>query len=376
MKVIQSPKSSPLYHFKFSNPLNSPSPSPSHSHLSLNPKSNAKAKSIFLSSSSAPTSSTLLPKASSFTESETTSSSKGVGLNDLLIVGPGVLGRLVAHQWRQEFPGCQVYGQTATTDHHAELLQSGILPSLKGSNLPQQFSYVIFCAPPSKSLDYAADVREAMSCWNSEGSFVFTSSSAPYNCTDNGYCDEGTPVVPLGRSPRTDVLLKAENVVLEHGGCVLRLAGLYISFRILSNGSDTNFNVNLHIFMVGSLSLEKDAASLAIAIMKKDLHGRVFMGCDNHSLSRQEIMDLVNESGKFSKKFEGFTDLGTMTQFYRQNDHILKYGWSYVHYVTTHSFFRSTGSIQGAYPSSKHVWGAQVQCTPALTSSRSSRGVE
>jgi len=35
--------------------------------------------------------------------------------------------------------------------------------------------------------------------------------------------------VPIGRSPRTDVLLKVENVVLEAGGCVLRLAGLYIS---------------------------------------------------------------------------------------------------------------------------------------------------
>ena len=37
------------------------------------------------------------------------------------------------------------------------------------------------------------------------------------------------PSVPIGRSPRTDVLLKVENIVLEAGGCVLRLAGLYIS---------------------------------------------------------------------------------------------------------------------------------------------------
>ena len=35
--------------------------------------------------------------------------------------------------------------------------------------------------------------------------------------------------MPIGRSPRVDVLLKAENVVLEFGGCVVRLAGLYIS---------------------------------------------------------------------------------------------------------------------------------------------------
>lgn len=41
---------------------------------------------------------------------------------------------------------------------------------------------------------------------------------------------QDSPVVPIGRSARTDVLLKAENIVLESGGCVVRLAGLYISF--------------------------------------------------------------------------------------------------------------------------------------------------
>lgn len=43
---------------------------------------------------------------------------------------------------------------------------------------------------------------------------------------------QDTPVVPIGRSPRTDVLLNAEKVVLEFGGVVLRLAGLYISFMV------------------------------------------------------------------------------------------------------------------------------------------------
>ncbi|KAL9237688.1 hypothetical protein vseg_012208 [Gypsophila vaccaria] len=162
-------------------------------------------------------------------ETETTPS-EVVGKNDLLIVGPGVLGRLVAQNWREEYPGCQIYGQTLTTDHHEELVELGIVPFLNGQNLPHRFPYVIFCAPPSRSSDYAADLREAALSWNGEGCFVFTSSSAPYDCADGGYCDEDTPVVPLGRSPRTDTLLKAENEVLEHGGCVLRLVGLYISF--------------------------------------------------------------------------------------------------------------------------------------------------
>uniref|UniRef100_A0A2P2KDI4 NAD(P)-binding domain-containing protein n=1 Tax=Rhizophora mucronata TaxID=61149 RepID=A0A2P2KDI4_RHIMU len=51
----------------------------------------------------------------------------------------------------------------------------------------------------------------------------------------------------------------------------------------------------------------EDAASLSIAILKKNLRGCIFLGCDNHPLSRQEVMDLVAKSGKFNKKFIGFT---------------------------------------------------------------------
>ncbi|KAL6626189.1 hypothetical protein ACP70R_029915 [Stipagrostis hirtigluma subsp. patula] len=183
--------------------------------------------------------------------------SEGVGQNDLLIVGPGVLGRIVADKWKQrstpnsqvpitkyasghllienEYPGCKVFGQTATTEHHSELTELGIIPSLKGSIVGPKFPYVIFCAPPYRSDDYPGDLSE-----------------------------DG-PCVQIGQSPRTDVLLKAENVVLE------------------------------------------DAASLAIAIMKKRLRGRIFVGCDNEPLSRQEIMDCVNRSGKYDTKFQGFT---------------------------------------------------------------------
>uniref|UniRef100_A0A453HPJ6 NAD-dependent epimerase/dehydratase domain-containing protein n=1 Tax=Aegilops tauschii subsp. strangulata TaxID=200361 RepID=A0A453HPJ6_AEGTS len=203
----------------------------------------------------------------------TVSTSESVGQNDLLIVGPGVLGRIVAEKWRQEHPDCKIYGQTATTDHHSELTKIGIIPSLKGPRVDQKVPYVIFCAPPYRTDDYPGDLRVAASNWSGEGSFLFTSSTAVYDCNDNGFCGEDSPCVPIGMSPRTDVLLKAENVVLEAGGCALRL----------------------------------DAASLGIAIMKRRLRGRVFVGCDNQPLSRQEIMDRVNRSGKFDGKFEGFT---------------------------------------------------------------------
>ncbi|KAK9933686.1 hypothetical protein M0R45_020867 [Rubus argutus] len=218
-----------------------------------------------------------------------------VGANDLLIVGPGVLGRLVAEKWREEHPGCEIYGQTVTVDHHEELIKVGINPCLKGTKTTLQFPNVIFCAPPSRTSDYPGDVRMAALNWNGEGSFLFTSSSAPYDCNDNGHCDEDTPVVPIGRSPRTDVLLNAENVVLEFGD-----RGAHIYW--LSKGT-----VEAHPDHVLNLIHYEDAASLSVAILKKRLHNQILLGCDNHPLSRKEVMDLVNKSGKFTKVFESFT---------------------------------------------------------------------
>ncbi|KAK1417852.1 hypothetical protein QVD17_26986 [Tagetes erecta] len=226
------------------------------------------------------------------------SHSAKVGATDLLIVGPGVLGRLVAENWRMEHPGCQITGETFTTDHHDELIKMGINPTLKGVKRDQKFPYVIFCAPPSRSSDYASDVGEAASIWNGEGSFLFTSSSAPYDRYDNGDCVEDSPVVPIGKSPRTDILLKAEQKVLEAGGCVLRGMHLYY----LKQGT---IEANPH-HLVNLIHYE-DAASLSVAILKKKLRGRLFLGCDNHPVSRQEVMDLVAKSGKFDNTFVGFT---------------------------------------------------------------------
>lgn len=230
-----------------------------------------------------------------------------VGQHDMLIVGPGVLGRLVAQKWREEYPGCKIFGQTLTTNHHDELIEIGITPSLKGTMLPQKFPYVIFCAPPYQTSDYPGDLRLATSNWNNEGCFLFTSSSAPYDCDDNGECDEDSPVVPMGMSPRTDVLLKAEKVTLNANGCVVRLVGLY----------NENKGPHIYWFEKGTVDARpdhilnlihyEDAASLSLAILKKKLRGLIFLGCDNHPVSRQDVMDLVGKSGKFSKKTISFT---------------------------------------------------------------------
>lgn len=59
----------------------------------------------------------------------------------------------------QEYPSSQIYGRTATTNHHDELIKIGINPLLKGSETDYNVPYVIFCAPPSQSSDYPGDLR-------------------------------------------------------------------------------------------------------------------------------------------------------------------------------------------------------------------------
>ncbi|CAM6099914.1 unnamed protein product [Calypogeia fissa] len=228
---------------------------------------------------------------------------------DLLIVGPGVLGSLVGQLWLKGNEGSIVVGQSNTTTRHEDLKSVGIVPVVKDDpQNTEKFPYVIFCAPPSGSEDYAGEVRAAAERWNGEGSLLFTSSSALYDVNDNSICnEEGGPLVPRGRGPRTDRLLDAEDEILKVGGNVVRLAGLYLLNRgghtfYLSKGTiDARPDHTLNLIHY------EDAASLCITILKGESRGQIYMGCDNSPITRQEMMDAVDKSGKFDQKFKEFT---------------------------------------------------------------------
>jgi len=76
---------------------------------------------------------------------------------------------------KQEYPGCEVYGQTATNNHHEELSKIGVNPSLKWTKDSHKFPYVIFCAPPYQSSDYLGDLRLAILSLKWVLLFMFTS---------------------------------------------------------------------------------------------------------------------------------------------------------------------------------------------------------
>ncbi|XP_061993425.1 uncharacterized protein LOC133711298 [Rosa rugosa] len=171
-----------------------------------------------------------------------------VGADDLLIVGPG-LGSTWAISCR-EMAGVVKqlsFDRSIRVVGHEELIKVGI-------KMDHKFPNVIFCAPPSRTSDYPDDHLFFL---------VYIKL-----CNDN--------------SPS----------VADRGAHVYWLSKGTVE-------ANPNHVLNLIHY--------EDTASLSVAILKKRLRNRILLGCDNHPLSRKEVIDLVNKSGKFTKVFESFT---------------------------------------------------------------------
>lgn len=94
---------------------------------------------------------------------------------------------------------------------------------------------------------------------------MFTSSSGVYNVPD-GTCSENSPVFPVDHSGRIKKLRMAEDAVLERGGNVIRLVGLYHGHRgahvvFLEKGT-----VELPGGNIINLIHYEDAASMVVAV--------------------------------------------------------------------------------------------------------------
>lgn len=226
----------------------------------------------------------------------------------LLIVGPGVLGSRLGALWLEHHGENTVVGQTNTSSNHERLRKLGIVPrtNTEGLSRMENFPFVVFSAPPSGSEDYVKDIKAALNAWDGTGCFLFTSSAAVYDVEDGSACDESAPTVPLGRNERSDRLLLAEKTVLDAGGCVVRLVGLYHRSR----GAHTFFLKQKEVSRWGGYTVNlihyEDAASISAAILNGQgipdgevYRGRIFLGCDGNPITFREMMDSVESSGQF-----------------------------------------------------------------------------
>eukprot|EP00667_Euglena_gracilis_P008244 EG_transcript_8357 len=208
---------------------------------------------------------------------------------DLLVVGCGVLGRMVAQEWRAVYGSrAAVVGETLTETAHAALRGLGIEPQVAGTRPDQRFSHVIFCVPAGNNEDYAQACARAAARWNGKGNFVFTSSAGVYAEDNGGIITEDSP---LQRGvPRIERILAAEQACLGAGGVVVRLAGLYTADRgphpfwlkmpQVQGSADGLINMIAY----------EDAAALCVQLLRTPgIRREVFLAGDGVPITRQDI---------------------------------------------------------------------------------------
>jgi hypothetical protein len=206
----------------------------------------------------------------------------------LLVVGCGVLGRLAAKEWQERKPGgCEVLGVTRTRpdeEREAAMAAEGIKHRYRSDieasvRCGQRFPFVIFSASPSGNTDYVGTAKRG-------GRFVFTSSAGVYAEQNGGIVTESSPVTA---GPRTDMLLAAEDAVLAAGGCVVRLAGLYLEERGAHNYWLTQDEVEQRSDGLINQVHYRDAADCTVAALLFGSPGALYVAADDKPLTREQI---------------------------------------------------------------------------------------
>lgn len=225
--------------------------------------------------------------------------------DDLLIVGAGHLGRLIAQTWRAKHPSATIVGETGSEASHSTLREIGVIPAL-AETAPGLFPRVVFCAPPSKFKDYAAAASSATGRVTPSGRFVFTSSSAVTGAAT--HITEQTPADMEG--PRSKVLAEVEQRVLSvPQGRVARLSGLYLVDRGPHTFWFGRGAVTGSPDAVVNLVHYRDVADAIVKILGGGAQleeaeasgGRIFLICGGQSTSRRGICETALRHPMFAE---------------------------------------------------------------------------
>ncbi len=230
-------------------------------------------------------------------DSRADSPTPSLPLHDVWISGAGTLGSIVADVYRLKHPIANIVAETATNYRHAGLFANGIdcrLRDRRSSSDLGTAKNVVISIPPSVSVDYAKEVSAACDIWSGPthgGKLIFTSSLGVYGDPDGAVVDEKSHVE--NNNPRSkryyyvgnttiyrllthhvmSRLLEAENAVLQKGGKVVRLAGLYTELRgahtywmkLAKDGKQIESNSNGLVNLIHY----NDAADFVISMLDK-----------------------------------------------------------------------------------------------------------
>jgi len=220
----------------------------------------------------------------------------------LLVAGCGYVGTelaLIAHRL-----GWQVTGWTYSEESARELQKVGIPSSLCDLSDPDSVNRaassigtpaaIVHCASSGRGGAEAYEAVYHQGMRNLAEAFqhshlVFTSSTSVYAQTDGSEVDETSETKPPRETGR--LLLKAEEVALDAGGSVVRLAGIYgpgrsvLIKRLLAEEATLDGDGDKHINQIH----RDDAAAALWHVAGNPLRREIFNASDSAPMTQREI---------------------------------------------------------------------------------------
>ncbi len=148
----------------------------------------------------------------------------------LLVFGPGFLGKEIVKLAKEQ--GICVYAASRNGGEAIDVADLDDIDSLKALREKYNPDYVIHCAASGRSADRIASYTSVYKngCENvskvfTQTKILFTSSTSVYAQTDRSIVTEESETLPSSATAK--ILLEAESAILDAGGTVARLSGIY-----------------------------------------------------------------------------------------------------------------------------------------------------
>jgi nucleoside-diphosphate-sugar epimerase len=197
-------------------------------------------------------------------------------------------------------------------------------------NLPSDFSHLIHCMAPGRgggAEEYEAVYLQGarhLTARFSQARLIYTGSTSVYAQIDGSWVDESSPTEPSRATGK--ILRQTEDHILDHGGTVLRLAGLYGGTRSVLLRQFLRGEAQIDVRRLPPMTpdgrwinqLHRDDAASAIAhVIEQSLWGRLFIVSDGTPLTQRMIYTELAQ--RFSRPLPPE----------REPDQARKRGWSH-----------------------------------------------
>lgn len=235
-------------------------------------------------------------------------------MKDLLIIGPGRLGLLIASGFKLLAPESKVFLKFRSDDVDRKKRMEADGFAVLANNQDIKVENVVFCAPPTGNDHYAEDVKTGFKYLKPGGLYIFTSSGSVMGENSGGTVNEESP---RARTERSGKLMDAEDIVLEQGGCVLRLGGLYSlesgAHNFYARGGEFNAKPGGFINLLHYEDASKAALSCLMCNDKSLVSGQLFLVADGKPLTRNQILTDTKKCSLYSAgpevRFTGGDDI-------------------------------------------------------------------